>query len=544
MPFRALVVTLFSLTVPAPYDRLSARRACLFSETFVSWPIFAVLSCEPRMASSPQLASSVPDPEEHPSPAIDGQQTHSSNLPVAPTLTEPGDSAKVTPASDARVASPSEDIFAVLRRSIANETQPPDALIRATTEAARVLTAADGVAIAFRSKGVILCRARSGDLAPDVGSYVNANSGISGECLRTASILVCQDARTDTRVDNLVCERMGIRSVVVVPLRGPVGISGILEVFSTRVNAFGTREINCLRGLSEIAEAAYDRERRIQQEGIRAALRSAHRLPGVFQRSDANEGESWGAPQGLSEFQNETHERRPERLVWAVGVAIVALIMILGVWLSWHGPISELADLEATENHSAVHAAPRPKETITPPKPTPGTVRLENQNGHLNSAKKSFPEQSQSEADSALLERPGAKTFSTTANSLSPMQPPQVKINTPTSQPEFASLLSSRESLPVMAAPVSHGVTQGELIRKVEPVYPLQARAERITGPVVLEIRVSQDGMVRNIRTVSGDPQLASAAVDAVRQWKYAPTLLDGHPIETTKQITVLFKLP
>lgn len=491
------------------------------------------------MASSPQLASSVPDPEEHPSPATDGQQMHASNLPMAPSLAEPVESAEVTPTSDTCVASPSEDMFAVLRRSIADETQPPDALIRATTEAARVLTAADGVAIAFRSKGVILCRARSGDLAPDVGSYVNANSGISGECLRTATILVCQDARTDTRVDNLVCERMGIRSVAVVPLRGPVGISGILEVFSTRVNAFGNREINCLRGLSEIAEAAYDRERRIQQEGIRAALRSAHRLPAVFQRPDANESESWGTSQDLREFQNDP---RPGRLVWAVGIAIVALLMIVGVWLSWHGPVSELADLEAAENHSTVQAAPKPKETITPPKPTPATVRVENQNRHRNTPIKSSPEQSQTEADSAPLALPGAKTPLTTDSS--PMQPPAIQINAPAIPSEFSSLTPSQASLPVMGAPVSHGVTQGELIRKVDPVYPLQARAERIAGPVVLEVRVGQDGMVRDIRTVSGDPQLASAAVEAVRQWRYAPTLLDGHPVETTKQIKVLFKLP
>ena len=95
-----------------------------------------------------------------------------------------------------------------------------------------------------------------------------------------------------------------------------------------------------------------------------------------------------------------------------------------------------------------------------------------------------------------------------------------------------------------MGAPVSRGVIQGELIRKVDPVYPPQARAERITGPVVLEIRVGQDGTVRSIRTVSGDPQLVGASLEAVRQWRYAPTLLDGHAIETTKQVTVLFKLP
>jgi TonB family protein len=490
------------------------------------------------MASSPRLASSPPDPEENSSCALDAQLP-ASDVPTRPNLTSPDDSTKLSP-GDTRIAS--EDIFAVLRRSIADESQPPDALIRATTEAAKVLTAADGVAIAFRSKGVILCRARSGDLAPDVGSYVNANAGISGECLRTASILVCHDARNDTRVDNLVCERMGVRSIVVVPLRGPVGISGILEVFSARGDAFGNREINCLRGLAEIAEAAYERERNIQQESIRAALRSAHRLPAVFQRPDAD-SESWGMPQDHSKLQSETSER-PERLVWAVGVALVALLMILGVWLSWRGPISELTELEAAENPRAVQAAPKLKETLVPPKPTPAIVLMGNQHGHPNAAKKSSAGQFQPQADSAVLVLPGATPPSKAMTSTLPAKPPEVKISAPTNSNQVASLLASQESLPLMAAPVSRGVISGKLIRKVDPVYPPQAFAQRIAGPVVLEIGVSQDGMVGNITTVSGDPQLASAAVDAVRQWRYAPTVLDGHPIAITRQVTVIFKLP
>jgi TonB family protein len=493
------------------------------------------------MASSLSLISSAPDPKPNPPAPSDGQKTPALDIPP---LNAAHDSDKPAATSDSPIASASDDIFAVLRRSIADESQPPDSVIRATTEAARVLTAADGVAIAFRTKGAILCRARSGDLAPDVGSYVNANSGISGECLRTASILVCQDAGTDTRVDNLVCERMGIRSIVVVPLRGPVGISGILEVFSTRVNAFGNREINSLRGLAELAETAYERERRIQQEAVRAALRSGHRLPAVFQRSLVSRHKPDNSEQELTDFQSELDDPRPGRYLWAIGVAVIALLLIAGVWLSWHGPISELAELEAAENHNVVQAAPKPKEVIAPPKPTPATVRAENQKARrLDVAKESSTEQLQSGPDSARLVLSEA-TLSDPANPIAPVQPPTVKINAPANRSEFASLLADREALPVMAGPVSHGVTQGELIRKVDPVYPPQARAERITGSVVLEIRVGQDGRVRGISSASGDPALVSAALEAVRQWRYAPTLLDGHPIETTKQVTVLFKLP
>jgi TonB family protein len=520
---------------------LNQSRLPQSSRASSSWPIFAGFSCEPRMASSLPLTASAPDPEQNLSRQPDEQKTNTTEIPA---LNGADNSATLAAPSDIPITSASDDIFAVLRRSIADESQPPDSMIRATTEAARVLTAADGVAIAFRNKGVILCRARSGDLAPDLGSYVNANSGISGECLRTASILVCEDAGTDPRVDHLVCERMGIRSIVVVPLRGPVGISGILEVFARRVNAFGSREINALRGLAELAEAAYERERRAQQEAIRAALRSAHRLPALFGRSAANESESDGA-QEFTGLQSKFDDPRPEPYLWAIGVAVIALLLIAGVWLSWHGPISELAELEAAENHNVVQAAPKPKETIAPPKPTPAIVRAENQKArHWDVAKSSSAEQSQAGPGSAPRVVSAAKVISDAENSAEPVQPPTVKINAAANRSEFASLLADRETLPVMAGPISHGVTGGELIRKVEPVYPPEARAERITGSVVLEIRVSQDGTVRNIRSVSGEPQLVRAAVEAVRQWRYAPTLLDGRPIETSKQITVLFKLP
>jgi TonB family protein len=445
-----------------------------------------------------------------------------------------------------------EDVFTILRRT-ADGSQPPDAVIRATAEAARVLTSADGVAIAFRTKGAILCRARSGELAPELGSYVDANSGISGECLRTASILVCEDARLDARVDNVVCQRLGICSIVVVPLRGPVGISGILEVFSTRVNAFGEREINSLRGLAELAEAAYERERLAQLEATRAALRSAHRLPARLSRAVGSESESDGRPLELRLFDGQVAARRPGRTVWVMGVAMAALLLILGVWLSWHGPISELTELEAAENHKAVQPPPHLKTILPAPKPTPGIVEVES--GKRPGSAREGSRAKAATSDDAVGEKANASSnlakaraagtiLSNAANSESVMEAPLVKFPSTDSAGELADVFSAHETLPVMDAPVSGGVAQGRLIRKVDPVYPLQARTQGIAGPVVLEIRLGKDGRVRNISIVSGDPQLVTAAVLAVRRWQYSPTLLDGNPVEATKRVTVLFKLP
>lgn len=510
------------------------------------------------MASSPSLSRS-PSQEAHlPRPGID-QNVKNSSLPshdkdpdTAPPLASTPETCFRASAPEPGPALAPDDVFGILRRSIADESAPADSVIRAVSEAARILTLADGVALAFRTKGVILCRARSGDLAPDLGSYVNANSGISGECLRTASILVCQDAGIDTRVDNLVCERMGVRSIVVVPLRGPVGISGILEVFSKRVDAFGNREINCLRGLAELAEAAYERERREQLEVTRAALRSAHRLPALLARAVGT-----GTDGMFLEPAGQIEDPHPERLWWAIGVATVALLLILGVWLSWHGPISELTELEAAENRGKVtQAASQPREVVAPAKPEAGIFRTSGQKVALHA---SAPRSQLSSAASKRGVGRGQSHVGTvgTGRVLSSSEPdgllnsseslssaPDANIDARQSSGALTSLISDRQALPVMAPPVSRGRTQGELIHKVDPVYPLQARTERLTGAVVLEVRIAENGTVRDIRTVSGDSQLAGAAVEAVRQWQYAPTLLDGSPIETTRQVTVIFKLP
>jgi periplasmic protein TonB len=84
---------------------------------------------------------------------------------------------------------------------------------------------------------------------------------------------------------------------------------------------------------------------------------------------------------------------------------------------------------------------------------------------------------------------------------------------------------------------------QGSLIRRVEPVYPAPARSARIQGPVVLEATISKEGTMEKLQVISGHPILAPAAIDAVKQWRYRPYLLNGEAIEVETQITVNFIL-
>ena len=90
---------------------------------------------------------------------------------------------------------------------------------------------------------------------------------------------------------------------------------------------------------------------------------------------------------------------------------------------------------------------------------------------------------------------------------------------------------------------ISQGVTRGQIIAKVEPPYPVIARAARVQGDVVLRAIISKTGVIANLELLSGHPMLVPAALDAVKQWRYRPFLLNGEPVEVETTITVTFSL-
>jgi periplasmic protein TonB len=90
---------------------------------------------------------------------------------------------------------------------------------------------------------------------------------------------------------------------------------------------------------------------------------------------------------------------------------------------------------------------------------------------------------------------------------------------------------------------VSQGVTQGMIIRRVNPPYPPLARQARIQGPVVLQAEIGKDGSIQNLHLISGHPMLAPAAIEAIKQWKYKPYILNGEPVEVETTITFNFTL-
>jgi protein TonB len=90
---------------------------------------------------------------------------------------------------------------------------------------------------------------------------------------------------------------------------------------------------------------------------------------------------------------------------------------------------------------------------------------------------------------------------------------------------------------------ISAGVSAGMLLQKTVPVYPPIARAARVSGTVVLQATISKTGSIQDLHVVNGPAMLQGAALDAVRQWRYRPYLLNGDPVEVETTINVIFSL-
>jgi protein TonB len=131
-----------------------------------------------------------------------------------------------------------------------------------------------------------------------------------------------------------------------------------------------------------------------------------------------------------------------------------------------------------------------------------------------------------------------------------PAQPPalgSLNIASNSTDQAISGMMSTTEvnlPQPVQKLKVSQGVSQGLLIKSVQPVYPPQAMQMHTEGAVQLLANIGKDGSITAVKVIKGDSVLARAAMDAVKQWKYKPYYLNDQPVEIQTQITVNFKLP
>jgi putative methionine-R-sulfoxide reductase with GAF domain len=131
--------------------------------------------------------------------------------------------------------------------------------INVIAERAQALTGATGSAIALRQGNEIVCRARTGRTAPDLGVRLQMNSGISAECVSSGEIVLCNDAERHPRVDVEICRRLGVRSILAAPLRHLRSTLGVFEVLSSSADAFDGRDVATMQLLSSVMVSAIAR---------------------------------------------------------------------------------------------------------------------------------------------------------------------------------------------------------------------------------------------------------------------------------------------
>lgn len=160
--------------------------------------------------------------------------------------TQPSDSSKHTP-----------------QRTLADE-------LAVIAQRAQAFTNASGAAIAL-SEGVadeIVCKARSGSSSPEVGAVLRVDGTFTGACIQTGRELRCDDTETDTRVDTVAVRALGIRSMVITPVKDDSRTVGVLAVFASTAHAFTITHVAVLKTMADQISGLILKERRAREEGL------------------------------------------------------------------------------------------------------------------------------------------------------------------------------------------------------------------------------------------------------------------------------------
>ena len=241
------------------------------------------------------------------------------------------------------------------------------------------------------------------------------------------------------------------------------------------------------------------------------------------------------APLPIADLVPETATNssiRPrDRWMGVLTLAVIAVALFLGWMMGYvrrpRGPVG-------TKARTTVNATPQPVQTKPP------------EDSSLSASSAAHAPDQPTPASPATSPVPSAQSGSSPIESAVPPAGSLVVYENGKVIYRTPSPTSRRATKDAASGPVTvpSNVADEYLMLRVEPEYPETAREQHIQGPVVLDALVGKDGMVEKLSTVSGDSQLAAAATDAVRQWRFKPFLRNGSAEEFQTQITVSFRLP
>jgi TonB family protein len=215
-------------------------------------------------------------------------------------------------------------------------------------------------------------------------------------------------------------------------------------------------------------------------------------------------------------------------------------------------PNSQVAAAPATEKKDELpKGAPQPKDTLAE-----AGVSAADSAARVAAARETAERQPRHSADNTTLRNnrevdpgPGsvAAEHSILVNPPAPGgRPFYVNLPAETISASSAIAISAQRTLQILPSTSgrSERVVIGTLKSHSDPFYPVEARKQRIEGSVKLRARVGRTGQILGVTAVSGPDLLTSAAVTAVREWRYEPTFVEGDPVETMADITIVFRLP
>jgi len=375
-----------------------------------------------------------------------------------------------------------------------------DIYLHDIVERAREATGATGAAIALARGRDVVCRATTGENAPDLGVRVETASGLVGSCLGTGKIQYCRDSETDLQANRESCRQLGVRSMLVIPLGEADEIFGLLEVFSSSPNAFGEKEIAFLRSLAgRVARGITDVRQRANAAPTHERLLPVTRAHEVIEHG----GEANDLPKNYSS-QKALTTNASELWTTVLFTVVIAAAVTLGIVVGWSGGV-------------------KARVNKTSSKPT--TI-------DLSSAQKD--QGSPTPAVSSFSPKTAVSGASPTYLGAPPV-------------PDGGLLITQNGKVVYRSGgPTSNGQGQAglhqadrRLIHRVEPNYPSAARAQHIEGTVVLNAEIRPSGEIGKIVVVSGNSLLADTAVQAVKQWRY-----EVMPDASQTRISLNFTLP
>jgi putative methionine-R-sulfoxide reductase with GAF domain len=209
------------------------------------------------------------------------------------------------------VPAPSAEYLAAVvatQNEIATADLSLDAIMSLIIERCQQLTRADGGVIELAEGDEVVYRAAAGTAVESLGLRLKIDASLSGLSVRTGQILCCEDSETDPRVDREACRKVGVRSMIVVPLSHADKVVGVLKVYSKRPNVFGPQDVGTLQLMAGLMAAVLARTQVIEE--LQTALAEVKTLRGMipicmYCRSIRNDSDYW---QRLEDYLEENSE--------------------------------------------------------------------------------------------------------------------------------------------------------------------------------------------------------------------------------------------